>query len=155
VALGDGSRNLFRRDAPTGPWIAENRIDELTGDPSQYVYYRASDESRWVFAAGRLSSITQRNGWTKFLSYDAQGQLSSVTNAFGRRLQFAWNAQRLASITTADGNVISYGYDAMSRLVSVRQPDGATAGYAWENPQFPTALTGITDESGSRIATHP
>ncbi len=155
VSLGDGSKNLFVRDTAASPWIAHNRVDTLSGDSAQYTYSRASDETRWTITSGRLSSITQRNGWTMTLAYDPQGRLASVTNAFGRTLQFGWNAQqRLAFITTPDGQSLSYNYDTLSRLTSVRHPDGATTGYAWENPQHPSALTGVFDETGQRIATY-
>ena len=155
VFLGNGSTSVFYRSTASSPWLAQNHLDSLTGEPTQYTYSRASDETRWTIASGRLASITQRNGWTHTLAYNPQGRLASVTNAFGRSLVFGWDAQnRLTSITTPDNQTLNYSYDALSRLTTVRQADGATTAYLWDNPQLPTALTGIVDETGQRIATY-
>jgi YD repeat-containing protein len=45
----------------------------------------------------RLLSHTARNGWTTRYTYNAAGQLTTITNAFGRTLSLAYNSAGLLS----------------------------------------------------------
>lgn len=154
VRFGDGTKVLFTRPDATQPWLADNRIDTLIDTVQGLSYLRAADETRWQFdQAGKLVSITQRNGWTMQLAYGDAGRIASVTNAFGRTLQFAHDeAGRLVSVVAPDGQRVAYAYDSAGRLARVTHADGATRGYQYEDARWPFALTGITDESGVRFA---
>lgn len=156
VQLGTGGKSVFTRSATTQPWQPHDRQDRLEAVAGDLVYTRSSDESRWRFAPeGRLVAVTQRNGWTATLQYDAAGRLATVVNAFGRILAFTHDgAGRLVAVTPPDPNPITLGYDAQSRLVSVRYPDGATRQYLYENPQSPSAMTGVVDETDVRTTTY-
>ena len=102
----------------------------------------------------KIARPRQRNGWTHVYSYDEAGRLASVSNPFGRRLDFSYDASGLLrSVTTPDGRVIAYAFDAAR---SCRGHSTRTAGRAvflYENAHFPQALTGIVDES--RVAGAP
>ncbi|HSW15962.1 MAG TPA: RHS repeat-associated core domain-containing protein [Ramlibacter sp.] len=150
VALGDGTMVPFEQAG--GQWLAGNRIDRLEATSSGWRYTRAADDGRFDFdAQGRLIAITQRNGWAYTLGYDATGQLVEVRNAFGRRLQFAYDAAgRQASITPPDGLAVRYGHDGAGHLAQALYADGAGRAYHYEDPRWPNALTGVTDEAGLR-----
>ncbi|MBX3655160.1 MAG: hypothetical protein KF686_13320 [Ramlibacter sp.] len=155
VRLGGGGTVLFERSDAGSAWRADNGKDSLSQNATGWLYTRASDESRWQLDASgtALLTITERNGWVMALAYNPQGQLATVTNAFGRSLQLAYNAQgQLAGVTTPDGQVISYQFDSASRLIGAGYPDNSFKTYAYENPAWPAALTGISDESGVRYA---
>ncbi|MGE0331756.1 MAG: DUF6531 domain-containing protein, partial [Ramlibacter sp.] len=155
--LGDGTRVLFRRETAASPWVADNAADSLVETAQGWLYTRASDETRWQLdgTGQRLHSISQRNGWTKSLAYNAAGQLASITNAFGRTVGLAYNAQgQLIQATLPDGRTISYGYNAAGRLGSATQPDGTSRGYLYDHPWWPAGLSGIVDETGQRIASY-
>ncbi len=152
IRFGDGRKVLFKR-AATGGWVADNYKDTLAEDAAGLTYTRASDESRWRFdGTGRLLSITQRNGWTMSMAYAAD-RLQSVTNAFGRRLQFNYSAQgKLVGVTAPDGQQISYGYDSMGRLATATFAGNVTRGYQYNDSRWPWALTGIVDETNTTYA---
>lgn len=155
VTLGNGQVAIFHGEGDR-EWKASpaNRADRFIGHPSGWTYVRASDESSWRFERNgllRLLSITERNGWTATHAYDADNQLLSVTNAFGRRLVFTYGAGETV-VTTPDGRNIAYRHDA-GNLVAVQFADGSVRRYHYENVTWPRALTGITDESGQRTAT--
>ncbi len=114
--------------------------------------------------------MTQRNGWATSYSYSTAstsagvapvpGLLISVTNQFGRSLNFAYNGgKQLTSITTPDGRLIQYHYgDTLSgpRLTRVVYPGGSASvskTYHYENAGFRHLVTGIADELGARLAT--
>ncbi len=157
VQLGDGTRVNFSRVSAAAPWIADNATDTLSETPQGWQYTRASDETRWQLDATgtRLQAITQRNGWTMALAYNAAGQLATITNAFGRSLTLAYNAQgQLTSATTPDGRSISYAHNSEGRLSSATPPDATSRTYMYDNPAWPSGLSGIVDETGQRIATY-
>lgn len=155
VRFGDGSKVLFSRASLVSNWVADNRKDSLIESAVGLIYLRASDDSRWQFdAAGKLLSITQRNGWTMNLAYNASNQLLSVTNAFGRSLQFGYDASgRLAAVTVPDGSQVAYTYDSAGRLAAATYANAASRSYSYEDARWPMALTGITNEAGVRYAT--
>ena len=123
-----------------------------TGQPG-YLLTRADDDSRWQFdGAGRLLAITDRNGWTTSYTYSGN-QLSTVTNAFGRSIRFAYNAAgQLSTATLPDGQTISYTFDSAQRLSAVGYPGNVSKTYLYEDARWPQSVTGIVDENGNRLA---
>ena len=118
-------------------------------------------------ANGTLQSITPRTGIVQTLAYNGSGQLTTVTDPYGRTLTFTYNAanatlgaNNIATVTDHLGNVVSYAYDAVNNLSTVTYPGGAVKTYLYNeqaftaNTNLPNALTGITDENGSRFATY-
>jgi RHS repeat-associated protein len=154
VRFGDGRKVLFKRDNVVSAWVADNLKDSLIESAAGLTYVRASDESRWQFdPAGKLLSITQRNGWTASLAYNAANQLVSVTNAFGRALQFGYDASgRLVAVIAPDGSQITYAYDGAGRLAGATYPNATSRSYFYEDARWATALTGITNEAGVRYS---
>ena len=158
IELGDGRTRNFTRPINGNGWSSTTGRDSLTGNTgTSYTYYNEDNESSYAFAANTnlLQTITQRNGWVMTYSYNATNQLIQITNRFGRTLQLAYNTNGLLSqITTPDAQTISYEYDSASRLSVVRYPGTVSKTYLYENASFPTALTGVTDETGTRLATY-
>ncbi|OPK48748.1 type IV secretion protein Rhs, partial [Ralstonia solanacearum] len=104
---------------------------------------------------GKLQSMRDRNGRTTTLAYNAANQLTTVTGPSGRSTSFAFDSQnRIASVTAPDGTATRYGYNADGMLSSVTRADGSVRQYVYENSRFPTSLTGVIDENGSRYATY-
>jgi YD repeat-containing protein len=173
IKLGDGSVRAFSWDVASNSWSPTNSADTLTANATGLLYKRLDDDSLWQFdIAGKLLSVTQRNGWITTYTYSAAntpaavapvpGLLITVSNHFGRTLSFKYNpASQLTSVTAPDGRVTSYSYDsttATGRLITVSYP-GITGGvvsktYLYENTTFPQLLTGIIDEKGVRLATY-
>jgi YD repeat-containing protein len=174
VLFGDGRVLTFIRDSGSSPWTATSGPDVLVSLQDGTGNYRlasADDDSKWLFdAAGKLLTVTRRNGWAVSYSYSTAstppgvapvpGLLISVTNQFGRSLGFAYNgSKQLTSITTPDGRLIQYQYGTTlsgPRLTSVVYPGGSAGvnkAYHYENAGFRHLVTGITDELGARLAT--
>jgi YD repeat-containing protein len=173
VIFGDGSVRAFAWDVGSSSWSAGNSADSLTANTAGLLYKRQDDDSQWQFdTAGKLLTVTQRNGWTTTYTYSTTstpaniapvpGLLLAVSNQFGRTLSFAYNVNiQLISVAASDGQLTSYTYDGTtdaSRLIGVTYP-GLTGGtvsktYLYENITFPQLLTGINDELGARLATY-
>jgi RHS repeat-associated protein len=109
------------------------------------------DETETYDASGRLLSIQSREGVIQTLQYNVAG-LESVTDSFGRQLQFVFAANgRLSSIETPDGNTVQYAYSGQD-LVQVTHEDATTRQYHYEIGW--NFLTGITDERAMRHSTY-
>jgi len=146
--------------------VADRLVSILdgSGNVTGYQYFEAnSDRVESYDAAGILTSINDsRRGLTFAFVYDAAQRLVSVTDRSGRALQFDYDLQsRVSDIWGPDGTAGDFGtlhwhyaYDANNNLQSVTTPANTTRVYAYENASFPNALTGITDENGTRYSTY-
>lgn len=127
LARGDGSTVPFTRVAGTtysGPvWSQET----LSGSPEAGYTFTTLDQTRYRFSgAGRLESITDRNGNETTLSYDESGHLKAVTDPTGRQLTFAYNTGgQVESVTDPMGHVVKYAYEG-GNLTSVTMPGAAS-----------------------------
>jgi YD repeat-containing protein len=104
--------------------------------------------------AGALSSITDMNGLATTLTYSAGGKLLSVadfpTQNGGHVTQFVVNTNGvLATITDADSAVWTYGYDSAGRLTSLTDPrlHAATFTYGLGNRVSGVTRADATTES--------
>ncbi len=100
-----------------------------------------------------LSYISDANGDTVNISYNASGVISGVTSSNGQSLTFTSNAQgRITSVADGEGRVTTYTYSANGdQLLSASGPDGVTT-YSYDssgNPFTQNALTQITNANGT------
>ena len=150
-----------------GGWVIPgNRGLSLTktGDG----YYDLKDEQlgtteRYAGLTGKFISETTRTGMFREITYNgqqvvqiAQRPVDNTASTAESRLILTLtydSSGRITSLVPPTGNAIHYAYDAKGNLVSTREPDGYVRQYLYEDARFPHALTGIKDDSGSRIAT--
>jgi len=163
VAAVRADRKEFRFNLSGSTWLADaditdrlERLSDPAGATTGWRYSVADDDSVEQYdATGKLRSIADRSGRTQTLGYDATGRLLAVTDPFGRALTFSYDTQnRVSTLTDPGGGVYQYGYDAAGNLASVTYPDGGSKTYHYEDGRHPHALTGISDENGSRYATY-
>ncbi|MCU7916446.1 MAG: hypothetical protein KZQ65_11285 [Candidatus Thiodiazotropha sp. (ex Gloverina cf. vestifex)] len=104
-------------------------------------------------AQGQLTSRTEAGGLITQYGYDSEGRLAAVTGPFGRTLAFSYDSNnRIEGIATPDGQ-LTYAYDAQGNLTEVNYPDGNSRRYHYEESALPHHLTDLTDERGERLAT--
>ena len=152
------------------------------GQPIGWRYANARDDTVEEYNfAGQLLSITNRAGLAQRLTWGGArvpsptratpagssepvaGQLWCVTDPVGHQLVFSYDQSgRLSKVFDPAGNQFVYGYDlfAGGHLISVTYPDTEVRGYLYNEStntsgaNLPYALTGVTDENGSRYATY-
>lgn len=115
IVFGDGSARVFNWQVGSSSWLADSSADALTANTTGLLYTRQEDNSSWQFdTTGRLLAVTRRNGWVTTYTYSTAsipttiappaGLLLTVTNQFGRSLNFSYNAaSQLMSVTASDG----------------------------------------------------
>ena len=143
---------IFTFTLTNGIWISDADVNSrLTKTASGWVYVTVLDETETYNANGQLVSLSNRAGLTQTFTYNPQGRLASATDPFGRVLTFSYlssTSPLIAQLTAPDGGVYGYGYDANNRLISVTYPDNSKRQYVYENASYPNMLTGIIDENG-------
>ena len=165
----DGKQLIFRQQGRQ--WLAdadvhsvlEERFD-ADGLRSGWRHLTQQNETETYDVLGRLRSIADLRGKRYTLSYDYAGNSSSghlhrVDANTGEFLLFGRDAfGRISAITDQAGRQWAYRYSnnsySDSHLQYVDNPDGSTRQYHYEDPVFPHALTGITDERGIRYASY-
>lgn len=115
-----------------------------------------------------VSSHSREGGYLKY-SYDADSQLTQITDKRGRAIHIGWSRGRVVDVDGPDGGV-RYEYDpadaagqsdieGTGRLAAVHFHDRSGAQFAsrryhHEDQRQLYLLTGITDENGARFATY-
>ena len=116
------------------------------------------------------ASASVAGGAPRSLSlYYRQRRLASVTDEAGRVLRLEYTPNRsvlrdfdgprgqpraghLAALVLPDGRRVAYGYDARGNLAEARFDDGTARTYHYEDPIWPHHLTGLTERTGTRLA---
>lgn len=119
--------------------------------------YRATDkdQSSMIFdEMGRLLRVVDRFGNQSLLSYNANGQVSSVTDPAGRGVfTMTYNVSGLLT-QVADwmGRTVNYGYDANNRLSTVTDRVGSVTTYGYSGTTG--LITTVTDARGNVAVTN-
>ncbi|CAE6817416.1 hypothetical protein R69927_03455 [Paraburkholderia domus] len=167
----DGSRVIFAKAG--GAWRSvDGSFLSLTQQSSSWTLKDLlTDASETYSAQGLLQSVSTRTNITTSLVYSDSSTPSSVAPSPGLLISIRQHAAlsnpnidltillaydshlRIAQMTDPTGAVTQYGYDTHNNLVSVALPDGNVRRYVYDDKRFLAVLTGIIDESGSRVAT--
>ncbi|HTD08540.1 MAG TPA: RHS repeat-associated core domain-containing protein [Solirubrobacteraceae bacterium] len=115
IAFTEGSGGSFTSPA----WTQ----DVLSG--TSVVGYTLTLEDQTVYkfsGAGRLESVTDRNGNATTLSYNGSGELETITDPDSRTIKLAYNGEGLVeSATDPMKHVVKYTYEG-GNLATVTQP---------------------------------
>ena len=160
----DGQILTFIKNADNS-WTSDTDVDlTLTNVGASWYLTDHSDTVETYYQPSSsntayLQRIVTRGGYERDLAYNANNQLASVTDSFGRKLGFAYNSAGLLSQVTTPGNlVLTYGYDSsgangstLDRLTSVSYNTTPATDriYSYVN-NFD--LASITDEDGNVYA---
>jgi YD repeat-containing protein len=109
------------------------------------------DVTTYVYdAQANLSSVTNAAGHQTLLSsYDAHGQPGQITDPNDVVTTLAYSPRGWLTSRSVAGEVSTYTYDAVGQLTSATQPDGVTLTYTYDAGH---RLTGIRDNAGNSIA---
>ncbi len=110
-----------------------------------------ADGAAWSMtydATGNLLSVTDEDGKAWAYTYNSRGQILTSQDPLGRTTTYAYNAAdaTLASVTDTAGNVTSYSYDLQKRIRQNKFANGDTRSYAYDNRDN---ILKRTDERGN------
>lgn len=163
---GDGFMKYLRADG--GVWSfgftsgrlysvvgPANKTATLTQGPVNWTLAFENGEQRaFDLTTGKLLSITDRNGNTTTLSYDASFRVATVTDPASRHLYFTYANPAsflVAGVTSDFGVSLSYAYDQMGRLSQVTKPDSTTVSFQYDSNGY---ISAVLDNNGKVLESH-
>jgi YD repeat-containing protein len=115
--------------------------------------FKNGEKRTFSGATGSLLTISDRNGNTTQLSYDASNRLATVRDAASRHLYFAYSGtgSLVTGITSDAGVSTSYSYDNQSRLAQITKPDLTTMSFQFDSN---SRITAVVDSQGKLLESH-
>jgi RHS repeat-associated protein len=154
VALqrASGALVYFTETAP-GRWQPMPGVTGLLeASATGWTFVDADNVVEHYDASGRLVALDLAGAGALRLEYAAD-RLAAVRDDAGRALQLAYDAGGgLQELRDPGGGRYRYAYDGRNRLVAVTYPDASERHYHYESAAHPYALTGVSDETGTRLA---
>jgi hypothetical protein len=171
---GSGDRLVELRDAAgalTGWQLSVFDDDSVETYDAAGKLLQAVARNGWVTTYAYSTAATPVASYISGASGPQIGQLISVRNHFARQINLVYDPQGRISQLLPPGAVkdlanggaaspIRYQYSelaslgntpAANQLTSITWQDGTSRRYHYDDPRFPHALTGTTDEAGVRV----
>ncbi len=101
---------------------------------------------------GWVDEIVDADSNTLAFTYNAQTNLQTVTDAFGRTLTLAYTGNRISTVSDSTGRQTFYGYDAAGNLTTTTDPESNTWTYQYDTNHQITAI--IDPENITTIQNH-
>jgi len=158
LSRGNG-RILSFTGTGTGVFTAPaNRKETLVSVAGGYRFTDPINSTQELYnGSGQLTSLTAAQGKVLNFSYSG-GDLTSIQDSEGKVLRFSYadgpdGYRRITQVTDPTGRTISAAYGSTGNLASLTWQDSKVRQFLYENSSFPWALTGVTDENNTRYAT--
>ena len=152
----DGKLYIFTKSI-LDEWVTDSDVlDKLEVDGAGYRYTSMDGVIEHYNTDGVLQSMEfYYLSLSLYMGYDTEGRLSTVSDQWGRTLQFAYDPTtgRLSTITDPTSCVYTYRYDTDGNLSEVEFPGGEKRTYLYEDTANERLLTGIIDENNKRLFT--
>jgi RHS repeat-associated protein len=149
VTQENGSTTVFSPSG--GGYAAPPRVyATLTKNADGTWTFVRHQRQRFTFdASGRLTAISDLNGYTTTLSYDGSGQLTTVTDPAGRTLSFTYGSNgRIGKVTDPAGRSVTYTYDGNGNLTGTTDVAGGAWTFAYDAAHL---MTSMTDPRGGTV----
>ena len=144
INVGDQSLSYVKR--PGGDFEPPPGVTlQLAQSNGVYRLTERSGTERAFNAQGRLSSVTDADGNALTLAYNAQTNLTTVTDHYGRTLSFTYANGRISSVSDGTGRSVAYAYTADGDLSAFTDPENNTWLYTYDTAH---RLVSVTDPEG-------
>lgn len=149
---GDGRWETFQPNADRSLFISTVELLD-TIQPLTSGWRRIDGRSLFeeiYDASGKLLQTNYADGRALTYAYP-NGLLQSMTDQTGRTITFSFGptSGKIETISSLDGSQTSLSYNSSGDLASVTWPDANAAKFLYEQPNSPSALTGVVDEAHS------
>ncbi len=150
----DGTEHVFEPDGAGGYTAPPGKYLTLTKEADGFRMRTQEGLVSELTADGRLTALSEPNGNTVTLGYDAAGNLATVTDAAGRTVltvttdasgritriedlagrtvEYAYTGSDLTSVTDTVGETWTYSYDSAHNLIGRSDPLGNADTYAYD-----------------------
>ncbi len=135
----DGKGNLTSA-TPPAPLGARSFVDDMLSRPTKLTDGKGQATSYAYDALDRVTTVTYANSGTVKNVYDADGNLTSMTDATGQTTMTYDAMARLTKRTTPDGKSVSYTYDGVGNMLTLADAGGTTT-YTYNAANLPVSVT--------------
>ena len=119
-------------------------VRDPRGDETTYAYYLNSDGPN---LAGRVKTLTDRDGNTTSYGYDLANSVTTVTDPLGHATKYTYDGSgRVTMITNPLGQNTSQAWTADNKVRQITEDNGAIRSYSYNANGF---LTDYTDQDGN------
>jgi RHS repeat-associated protein len=132
-----------------GSYVGEH--GNLTKEINHYEL-QIEDGTLYVFRTdGQLDFVQNASGYRITAGY-TNGRLTSFAASSGDRIMFGYNAQQqITSVSDQSGQTATFSYDTTGQYLTQVAAPTRTVSYAYSNPQNPTALTSAISADGTQL----
>lgn len=117
-------------------------VDGPRSDVADLTTYVWDESGNLIAVSNALGDVTTLGG------YDPNGRAQQITDPNGLTTTLAYDARGRITSRSVGGAVTSYSYDAAGQLVQVTFPDGSALAYAYDSAH---RLTQVRDNLGNKI----
>jgi YD repeat-containing protein len=150
----DGNGNpTFSVGAPASQTAQLSEI-VMQAQPNWTLAFQNGETRVYDYFSGKLLSITDRNGNTTTLTYDASYRLATVADAASHHLYFSYatpTSYLVTSVTSDFGVSLQYTYDGLGHLAQVTEPDLTTLSFQFDSS---FRITSVLDSNGKVLESH-
>lgn len=153
ITQGNGSRTVFTQQAD-GTYSAPARIlAALIHNGDGTWTYTLRKATKFAFTSGgRLTKVSDLNGYKTTLGYDGSNRLSTVTDNANRVMTLTYDtSNRIKTLSNTYPQTVTFTYDTAGNLWKVSDRDGRTWTYTYDSAH---RLTGIQDPRLNTVTTH-
>ncbi len=131
---GDGHTVTFAAAAGGAYSAPAGVFDSLQKSAGGEFTLTRKNQTKLTFSpAGRLMTVSDRNGNTQTLVYDSSGVLANITDPTGRTFTFSHDsAGHIVAISDPLGRIVHYAYDAAGNLASFQDAAGGVTQYGYD-----------------------
>ncbi len=155
VVFTDGTGGAFTF-APRGTGYASpaGLFLTLTKDAQGFLMRQKNGTELRFDTAGKLLTITDRNGNVQRLTYNGAGALIQIADPLNRNIAFAYNAQgRVISITDFTSRRVTFEYDVRANMTASADPAGNRTTYEYYSSAFNDHnLKTLTHPEGNKVS---
>jgi YD repeat-containing protein len=116
--------------------------------------FNTAEQRTFSVATGKLLSMSDRNGNTTQLIYDASNRLTTVTDPASRHLYFSYaspTSNLVVGVSSDAGISLSYAYDNFGRLTTITKPDLTTVSFQYDTNSL---IAAVLDTNGNVLEAH-
>jgi RHS repeat-associated protein len=116
-------------------------VTDPLGHATTYGYDQLDRGSSMITARGNVSGCSCASQYTWNYAYDANGNVTSVTDPLGNQTSYGYDGlDHQTSMTDGRNKTWTYGYDADGNLTSVQDQDGHLTTYGYDNADLKTSM---------------
>src|SRR5262249_14880965 len=150
LSLADGRAVYFARPDTSSPYVSQGQLgfygQAVKNADNSYTITFKDGRIHQFNPAGKLLSITNRNGNTISITLDTTGKPIAITDASGRVITITYDGEnRIGTLSDTMGTIATYTHSFWGRLTRVTYADGSQFNYADAFIGSYILVTSVTD----------